>query len=121
MKRIPMFLAMIAAGVTLSASPLASADNQLPQQAQQAPAGETADMLALSMCGERQQVLSALKQQFSEDPMAVGQVDDQAVMEILVSDTGTWTILATGTDGVSCILSAGEGFQSNMLVRGVDI
>jgi hypothetical protein len=80
----------------------------------------SANMLDLSMCGEREQVVSELRSQFKEKPMAVGQVDNNAVVEILVSETGSWTILATGTDGTSCIVSAGEGFQSTTLVRGVD-
>ncbi|MBI1622238.1 hypothetical protein [Aquamicrobium zhengzhouense] len=115
MRRVPTVLAMMAMGVTLSASPLASATGG------DEPEAQSADMLAMAMCGDRKQVLSDLQQQFSEAPMAIGQVDEQAVMEILVSESGSWTILATGTDGVSCIVSAGEGFQSTTLVRGVDI
>ncbi len=33
-------------------------------------------------------------------------------MEIFVSPAGTWTILATGTDGLSCVLAVGEGFDA---------
>ena len=40
------------------------------------------------------------------------------MVEIFVSDNGTWTILATGTDGKSCVLSAGEGWQINVAALG---
>jgi hypothetical protein len=114
MSRIPVVLSMVAAGMVMSASPIASATD-LGQTSQ------STEIMEAAMCGERSQLVADLQQQFSEAPMAVGQVDDQAVVEILVSDAGTWTILATGTDGVSCVVSAGEGFQSTSLVRGIDI
>lgn len=114
--RIPILVSIAASSLLLAASPIASATGPDRQ-----PAAQSADMLAMAMCGEREQLVADLKQEYSEDPMAVGQVDDQAVVEILVSESGSWTILATGTDGVSCVVSAGEGFESTTLVRGLDV
>ena len=74
----------------------------------------------VSMCGKRADMVDALSKDFKELPMAVGQVDPSAVVEVFVSDSGTWTILATRTDGSSCIVSAGEGWQSHTLVAGKD-
>jgi len=34
------------------------------------------------------------------------------VLEIFVSDQGSWTVLASDTKGQSCILSVGEGWDS---------
>lgn len=119
MVRVPLLYTAIT-GMMLFASPLASAtDNQaarLPAVAQAFQQSEPDG----AMCGARTDVLNELAQQFREKPMAVGQIDSSAVVEILVSDSGSWTIIATGTDGQSCIVSTGEGFQSTMLVRGVD-
>ena len=117
MARIPLLASALTAGVLLAASPIASATSPEPTL----PAAASANMLDLSMCGERGAVVDELKQQFNENPMAVGQVDGNAVVEILVSESGSWTILATGTDGTSCIVSAGEGFESTSLVRGLDV
>lgn len=123
MASVPYLVSVLTAGIVLAASPLASAPNNetrmLAAQENEAPA-MNADMTEMAMCGERSQVIAELDQQFREKPMAVGQVDGNAVVEILVSEAGTWTILATGTDGQSCIVSAGEGFESTTLVRGVD-
>lgn len=116
MIRVPVLLSMATAGMLLTASPLASAT-----VAGETPAAQSADMLTAAMCGNRDDMVAELKQQYHEDPMAVGQVDDQAVIEILASENGSWTILATGTDGVSCIVSAGESFESTTLVRGLDV
>lgn len=128
MARTYSLASAMAAFMVLSISPIASATsteipNQTPQ-AQQVPPmntpAQSANMLNLQMCGEREQVVKELANQFNETPMAIGQVDGNAVVEIFVSEQGSWTILATGTDGVSCIVSAGENFESTTLVRGVD-
>lgn len=73
-----------------------------------------------SFCGSRDVMVQKLAQEFKENPMAVGMVDNNAVLEIFVSSEGSWTILATGTDGTSCVLSAGEGWDSQILVAGND-
>lgn len=125
MARVPFITPLLTAAAIVAASPLASATSpELQTQAVPAQGLETpamgVNMLGMAMCGERHEVVAELSQQYNETPMAVGQVDGNAVVEILVSETGSWTILATGTDGKSCIVSAGEGFESTTLVRGVD-
>ena len=72
------------------------------------------------ICGQRDEIVKSLSEQFKERPQAVGVVDKNAVMEIFVSDAGSWTIIATGTDGNSCLVSSGEGWQSNNMIVGVD-
>lgn len=124
MARFPITISAAAAAVMIAATPLASAQfdpNAVPAEPENAaPHAMQVNMLPMNMCGTREQVVDELAQIFNEAPMAVGQVDNNAVVEIFVSDSGTWTILATGTDGMSCIVSAGEGFESTTLVRGVD-
>ena len=129
MAHMPLMVSAMAVSAMLSISPIASATSpettlETPQVSTAAPSmltpAQGANMLSLEMCGEREQVVKELSQQFKESPMAVGQVDGNAVVEIFVSEQGSWTILATGTDGTSCIVSAGEGFESTTLVRGID-
>ena len=45
-------------------------------------------------------------------------INGSAVIEVFVSENGSWTILATGTDGKSCVLSAGEGCEINVAALG---
>ena len=66
-------------------------------------------------CAVRAEMIKALGDNFKEAPTAVGVVNPEVVVEIYVSAAGTWTILATGTDGKSCVISAGEGWDSDML------
>jgi hypothetical protein len=108
----PLTIAAIAivAGVSTSAA----IDLQTATTQEQS----TVEMQQQTFCGDRATMVGKLAEEFRENPMAVGMVDQSAVLEIFVSDEGTWTILATGTDGVSCVLSAGEGWESKSLVIG---
>lgn len=106
MKPLPSILTAIAAGTF--------ALTMLPAAAQQP------DQQPGTICGERESIVQSLTQQFKEEAQAVGVVDENAVLEIFVSDAGTWTIIATGTDGNSCLVSSGEGWDSKSMIIGVD-
>jgi hypothetical protein len=74
---------------------------------------------AADFCANRAEMVQSLSDKFKENPTAIGQIDGSAVIEVFVSEKGSWTILATGTDGKSCVLSAGEGFELNVAALGV--
>jgi hypothetical protein len=127
MARMALFAATAAGALMLSGLPFASATDVAPlQPAQQTQANQErpgalhANMLGMNMCGDRERLVQELESQFNESVTAVGQVDSNAIVEVFVSDSGSWTIIATGTDGMSCILSAGEGWESTVMVRGLD-
>jgi hypothetical protein len=67
------------------------------------PAGAQQPML----CGLRDEMGRMLDQRFGEQPQAAGVVGDR-IVELLVSQTGSWTILITGTDGRACVVTGGE-------------
>lgn len=73
-----------------------------------------------NLCGARNDIIAKLSSHYKEQPTAVGMVDKDAVLEIFVSNNGTWTIIATGTDGNSCVLSSGEGWESTAMAMGKD-
>ena len=73
---------------------------------------------AMNFCADRAEMVKSLADKFKETPTAVGQINGDAVVEVFVSRNGTWTILATGTNGKSCVLSAGEGFEINVAALG---
>ncbi len=64
-----------------------------------------------TICGDREQMVTALFSEYREESKAVGQVDQNAILEIFVSNEGTWTVLATGTDGLSCLVASGDGWE----------
>jgi len=79
-----------------------------------AAAFSAAPAVAAEQCAARGDMVKALGEKFHESAAAVGMVNPNVVLEVFVSEQGTWTILATDTQGQSCVLSAGEGWESEM-------
>jgi hypothetical protein len=68
---------------------------------------------AESVCAERHQILESLKLEYYEAPRALGIANDGNIVELLASREGkTWTLLVTMPDGISCVIAAGEGWES---------
>lgn len=59
------------------------------------------------LCGLRDDMGKMLDQRFGEQPQAGGIVGDR-IVELLVSQTGSWTILITSADGRSCVVTGGD-------------
>ncbi|TAM94623.1 MAG: hypothetical protein EPN45_24195 [Rhizobiaceae bacterium] len=68
-------------------------------------------------CAKRADMVNALGRLYKEKQQSTGLVSPQAAVELFVSDTGDWTILATGTNGVSCMMAAGDGWDTATLAR----
>ncbi len=71
------------------------------------------------LCGLRNDIGQMLVQRFGETPQAGGVVGDR-IVELLVSQTGSWTILITSTDGRSCIVTGGESWSDQPLAAPPD-
>ncbi len=67
---------------------------------------------AQALCGERSALVERLEREFSETPQALGLSEDGALVEIMVSPTGGWTILVTYPMRPSCVVATGEGWES---------
>ena len=66
---------------------------------------------AQSICGERVKVLSALSDRFEELPSAFGLVGEQTLVELLVSKSGSWTMVMTKPSGMTCVLASGQSWE----------
>ncbi|MBM3548500.1 MAG: hypothetical protein FJX54_16250 [Alphaproteobacteria bacterium] len=66
------------------------------------------------ICAPRAQLVEKLKAEFKEEPQAIGVTHSGGLFEILSSESGTWTVLATGPNGVSCLVLSGDGWMSKM-------
>jgi len=74
------------------------------------------------VCAPRKDLVAQLGSQYNETQKAVGLLGEQAVMEVYASEQGTWTILTTDTNGQSCIVAAGDGWDDSFAIlagRGV--
>jgi hypothetical protein len=62
-------------------------------------------------CAPHADMLLVLAKQYGEAPQAIGLVNGDRVIEVLSSKAGTFTILVTQPDGMTCILAAGQEFE----------
>lgn len=73
------------------------------------------------LCTERSEVVNQLSSQYSEAPVAMGIANNGGVVEILSSQTGTsWTIILTMPNGVTCMIAAGENWESLPAMTNID-
>ena len=64
-------------------------------------------------CTDRSDVVKHLSSEYSEKPVAMGLANNGGVIEILSSKTGkSWTIILTMPNGISCMIAAGESWES---------
>ena len=60
---------------------------------------------------ERDHVLTTLAGEHAEVPVAVGLSDDGKIVEIAASSDGSWTVIVTDPNKVSCIVASGDAWQ----------
>lgn len=75
-----------------------------PLSAQQGPPG--------AVCGERTKFLAHLGKNHKESPTAMGVTASGRVLEVLTSSDGTWTIIMTHPNGVTCMVTAGQAWEN---------
>ena len=66
---------------------------------------------AAPQCGPHEKITEALNKRFLESRQALGLSGEASVIELFVSDKGTWTLTATTTAGRTCVVAAGEAWQ----------
>jgi hypothetical protein len=66
-------------------------------------------------CAERSGVVQKLEERFGETLRSLGLHREEGVVEVYSSEeTGTWTILVTHPDGMSCLLAAGQLWEQDV-------
>jgi hypothetical protein len=66
-------------------------------------------------CAPREVFEDYLKNRYEERQDAIGVTPNGHLMEVFVSEQGTWTLLMSLPNGTSCILAAGEGWQNQLV------
>lgn len=62
-------------------------------------------------CAPREIVVQTLLEEFSETPRYAGLNGDNSIVEMFASDdTGTWTLLVSMANGISCLVASGFNF-----------
>jgi len=68
--------------------------------------------LAELYCARHADLLTQLATRFGETPHSIGFTDQGALLEVLVSPTGSWTIIVTAPTGPSCIVATGKEWET---------
>ena len=72
----------------------------------------TAMAQAQPQCNNRDNVLELLAKKYQETPIAAGVTNTGGLVEVLTDHkSGTWTIIVTTPQGMSCLVAAGEGWR----------
>ena len=70
------------------------------------------DAQAQMACGTRDSIVAKLGDKYGEVRRGGGLAGPTAIFEIWASDvTGSWTILKTTPDGLTCVMAVGEGWH----------
>ncbi|SHH30321.1 hypothetical protein SAMN04488044_2312 [Cognatishimia maritima] len=80
---------------------------------------------AEAQCGPRDIVLDRLAEIYGENRQAIGLARENTLMELFASqESGSWTITVTTAQGLTCLIAAGQNFEtafSNALAHGKDV
>jgi hypothetical protein len=101
MQKLTWIAAPALAAVAILSPPdsTARAQSQTPAQTQQ--------------CDQRNRVIGHLAQKYKEAPVAIGVTASGGLVEVLTTgDGGTWTIILSNPNGISCLVAAGEGWRA---------
>ncbi|MER8506026.1 MULTISPECIES: hypothetical protein [unclassified Mesorhizobium] len=74
--------------------------------------GTNAASAQYQYCVEHGDLVAHLAENFQERQFALGLIGQEAVMEVFVADSGSWTVIVTDVAGRSCIVAAGENWES---------
>lgn len=67
---------------------------------------------ARQACGDRAAILEKLAGRYSEAPQAMGLSADGTIVEVLVSPSGSWTILISHPNRLTCLAANGKHWET---------
>jgi hypothetical protein len=73
---------------------------------------------AQAQCGPREQIVKSLGENFKEAPIGMGVTQPGQVVELFASSSGSWTMVVTTPNGTSCLVAAGENWDTVRTARG---
>ncbi len=68
--------------------------------------------VAQPICGSHNTVSDKLKKSYSEAPVSMGLTMGGGIIEVFASDEGTWTMVITQPNGVSCLIAVGQDWET---------
>ncbi len=83
------------------------------------PGAVAAQSQNMSVCLPHDDAVAKLKNTYGEEKIGLGLGQRGAsVVELFVSESGTWTVLVTRTNGMSCVAASGDNWSSSPILAG---
>lgn len=73
---------------------------------------------AQTVCTMRTDLIKMLNEKYLEQAIGQGLVGERAILEVYVSEKGTFTVVSSFPNGVACIIGAGNNWQVMKPERG---
>jgi len=74
----------------------------------------TVSLAQPATCLERSEAARVLTRHYQEQQIGIGLANmGRSVVELYVGESGSWTILVTRADGMSCVVAAGEDWSTS--------
>ena len=67
---------------------------------------------ATAFCDKRQFITQSLTQDYKKGPVSMGVSNTGSVIEIFASENGSWTMVLTKPDGMSCMIAVGSNWET---------
>jgi hypothetical protein len=74
----------------------------------------TTHSIGASTCADHDAMVKLLDKRYKEALSNYGVSGQKNLVEIFVSKVGTFTILVTRTDGVSCVVATGDNWENQL-------
>lgn len=66
---------------------------------------------AQNACGPHDIIMDLAKKTYDEVPVSMGRIGEQRMAELTLSPTGSWSLIVTTVQGVSCVVASGQDWQ----------
>ncbi len=73
---------------------------------------------AQQVCTMRTDLIKMLNEKYLEQAIGQGLIGERAMLEVYVSEKGTFTVVSSFPNGVACIIAAGNNWQVMKPERG---
>jgi len=71
-------------------------------------------------CANRADFLKHLSENYQEAPVAMGLTANGGLLEVVASEDGSWTIIVTMPNGMSCGVASGMNWESTAKAQTTD-
>ena len=69
-----------------------------------------------TICGKRADILTGFASTYHEVRSAIGIAEEGSLIEVLVSPSGSWTMVVTKPGGLTCIIGTGRDWNTRPVI-----